>query len=102
MDQKGFFAELFDISFSDFITTKIIKVLYVLSIVGAALAALTVIVQAFTVQGATAGIFAVIISPIVFILAVIIARISLELTMVLFRIADNPDKVVERGGTPGQ
>lgn len=102
MDQKGFFAELFDISFSDFITTKIIKVLYVISIVGAALLALSMIVQAFTLQGATAGILAVIISPIVFILAVIGARVYWELIIVLFRIADNTEKMAERGESPRQ
>lgn len=100
VDQKGFFAELFDISFSDFITTKIIRVLYVISIVAAVLWTLFMVVSVFTSQGVVIGIVALIISPILFILAVICARIYWELIMVVFRIADNTDKIVERGETP--
>ena len=31
--QKGFFASLFDLSFTSFITTRVIKVLYVITLV---------------------------------------------------------------------
>src|SRR6266571_1393146 len=39
---RGFLSSLFDLSFTSFITTKLIKVLYVLSLLGAALIALSV------------------------------------------------------------
>ena len=39
----GFIGSLFDLSFTSFITTKLIKVLYIIAIIGAALEALAVI-----------------------------------------------------------
>lgn len=58
----GFFAALFDMSFSSFITTKIIKVLYIITIVGAGLLALFGLIGGLT-QGAGPAILALILAP---------------------------------------
>ncbi len=91
----GFLQALFDLSFSDFITKRIIKLLYVLGIVLAGLMALVVLVAGLLQGGA--GFASFIIAPLLFILWVISLRVWLELVMVAFRIADNTDVIAKRG-----
>ena len=95
MDEpKGFFTNLFDFSFSEFIVPQIIKILYCIGILGAALSALWFIVGGFHGNVFTA-ILAIILSPVVFVIAVILVRVYLEVVMVLFRIANNTSKMVK-------
>jgi hypothetical protein len=95
--QKGFFARLFDFSFSEFITTSIIKVLYVIAIIAAAIVALGILVTGLMALSGDPlrGVAMVILSPIAFILYVILARIYLELIIIIFRIEENTDKIVQ-------
>jgi hypothetical protein len=88
MNEKGFFGSLFDLSFSNFITTKIIRFLYGLLIFFSGIAALALIVKGFS-MGFWRGIGSLIISPLLFILYVVVARIWLELVIVIFRIAEH-------------
>jgi len=89
-DKKtGFFGALFDFSFTDFVTSKIIKFLYGLSIFLIGLATLVFVIFSF---GASpiAGIFMLlIVGPLIFILGVIYSRVLLEIIMVIFKIAEN-------------
>jgi len=94
MEVKGFFVKLFDLSFTEFITPRIIKLLFVLAIIISGIAAL-VMFFAGIVQGGASALLAIILVPLVFLLYVIIARVWLELIMVMFRIAGNIDKLVE-------
>jgi hypothetical protein len=75
-------------SFKSFITPSIIQLVYTLFLILAGLAALVVILAGFA-ENAAVGLLALIFSPIVFILYVIVARIYLEVVIVLFRIAEN-------------
>ena len=95
MEEKGFFGRLFDLSFSEFVTTKIIKVLFVLVIIGSAIFALTLIGSGFR-KGAGTGILFLVLSPLVFFVYVLIGRIWCEIIMVIFRIAENTNRLVER------
>ncbi len=88
MGNKNGFSMLFDLSFSEFITTKVIKVLFVVMIVFSVLGTLGIVVSAFTATVAT-GVIALIFSPVIFLLYVLFARIWCEMIMVLFRIAEN-------------
>ena len=96
MEHKGFFALLFDLSFEEFVTTKIIKVLYVIGIIGAVVYALVFIGMGFS-RSAIQGIVTLILSPLVFLLAVIIARVYMELIIVIFRIAESTVEIAHRG-----
>jgi len=93
-ETKGFFNNLFDFSFSEFITIKIIKILFGIGILAAAVGALYFIVWGFH-GGVFAGILTIILSPVVFIIYTILVRVYLEIIMVLFRIADNTSKMVK-------
>ena len=85
---QKFFNALFDFSFSEFITTKIIKVIYGLGILVAAVLALLIIINGFG-NGFLVGILAIIVSPIIFIVYTILVRVWLEVVIVLFRISEN-------------
>ena len=93
MEQQSFFNRLFDLSFNTFITTSIIKVLYILCIIGAAVAALFVIVSGFAVSTGTGLIALIIGAPLTFLISVIYARVMLEMIIALFRIWENTTKM---------
>ncbi|MGQ9663572.1 MAG: DUF4282 domain-containing protein [Kiritimatiellia bacterium] len=81
-------------SFAKFITPRVIKVLYVIGIVFAALGAIVLVLKGFRL-GIWRGILHLVLSPIVFLLYVLFARIWCEMILVVFRIAGNTDKLVE-------
>lgn len=99
MDPKGFFASLFDFSFSSFVTTKIIKLLFILAIVGAGIGSLFVLFSGFS-SGFLGALVSLVLAPIYFAVAVILARVWLEIVIVLFRIAENTQKLADSKTPP--
>ncbi len=92
MGEKSGFSMLFDLSFSEFITTRVIKVLFVIMIVLSALGTIAIVVSAF--MGALwTGVIALLFSPVIFLLYVLFARIWCEMIIVLFRIAENTSRL---------
>jgi hypothetical protein len=90
-EQQSFFARLFDMSFTSFITPSIIKILFILGIV------LISIVSLFLLIGGAAnagdgGIVLVLIAPIYWLFGVVYMRVLLEVIIVFFRIEANTRK----------
>ena len=100
MESQSFFSGLFDFSFKEYVTPKIIRVIFVILIVFAALGALALLVT--SAQGGGFGLVLGIIFAVVgFFLYVILFRIYLEVVSALFRINDNIATLVHlSGGTP--
>lgn len=98
MENKGTIGLLFDLSFSEFVTTRVIKILFILGVVGAAIGSLMFIVAGFS-DGFFKGLLFLILSPLVFLLWTLGARIWCELIIVAFRIAENTSRMVEKGKT---
>jgi hypothetical protein len=93
----GFLSSLFDLSFSNFITTKLIKVLFVICLVLAVFGALAVILAGFA-RGAVEGIFAlVILAPLLFLFYVILARVQMEVLIVIFRSCEYLEEIAKQG-----
>ncbi len=92
MQEKGFFGRLFDLSFNEFVTTSIIKVLYVIAIIVAAVVGLFVMFSLF-MGGFRGVLMGLILGPVVFVVYVILARVWLEVLIVIFRIAENTAKI---------
>jgi hypothetical protein len=87
MDQPTtFLSSLFDLSFSEFVTIKLIRALYGIGIFCAAVATLFFIGSA---ESFGRGVLYFILSPAVFIVLTIVIRVLLEVTIVLFRIAEH-------------
>jgi Domain of unknown function (DUF4282) len=93
----GFISSLFDLSFSNFITTKLIKVLFVICIVLAAFGALAIILAGFA-RGALEGIIALLIlAPLLFLFYVIAARVQMEVLIVIFRSSEYLAEIAKQG-----
>lgn len=97
-ETPGFFKILLDTSFNDFITLKLIKFFYILGCILSAIdafigvpIAVWVYAQAYLTNVSNAERIAgiVILSPILFIVEVVLLRVWLELVASVFRIAEN-------------
>jgi hypothetical protein len=95
MDPKGFFASLFDMSFSSLITTKVIKVLYVISLIVIGLVALFFIIGAFASSPAAGIVTLLVVAPLLALFYVVYTRVVLEFIIVVFRIAEYTHELVE-------
>lgn len=94
--ERGVIGTLFDFSFSSFLSTKLIKFLYVIAILGAAIVALMLIAGGFA-EGTGMGLLTLlIIAPLAFFAMLLYARIMMELMIVLFRISENLQELVDR------
>lgn len=90
-------SALFDTSFTSFITTKLVKLAYVIAMLVAAFVALMVVVAGFS-MGKLVGLIALVIgAPLVFLAYVIAARITLELLIVVFRMAEHTAEIARQG-----
>jgi len=84
----GFFAKLFDLSFTSFITVSIAKVLFVIAIVANALAWLFFIVWGFR-AGAPLGILALLLGWIPALVGIVFSRVGIEYFISVIRTAEN-------------
>ncbi len=92
-EQRGFVGSLVDLSFSAFVTTRLVPILYIIAVVLAGIIAVVVLLSGF-MRGIVTGLISLIIAPLAFLLYVILARIWLELVIVLFRVAENTGELV--------
>jgi Domain of unknown function (DUF4282) len=93
---SGFFGALFDLSFTSLITTKIIRVLYALSMIVIGVVALIVVIAGF-LHSATTGIVLLILSPVFSLIFLVYVRVLLEISIALLRIMENTTDLVAQG-----
>ena len=96
-DTRGFLGALFDFGFTSFVTPKMIKVLYVLIVIGTVVSALVFTIVAFkasTVFGFLTLVFG---DPLFILIVLAIYRIILEFFVVTFRVAEDIRALRERG-----
>jgi uncharacterized membrane protein len=86
MQKKGYLGKLFDLSFSELLIPKSIKILYIAAILCSIIRAVKFIIIGFHFAIGW-GILAIILSPVVFLFMVICARIILEVILAVFFIA---------------
>jgi hypothetical protein len=87
--ELGFLHALIDFSFHRSVTVKMMKSLYILSILGAGLMAFFLILLGFETS-LWLGLFALLMgAPVLFLLTVIFSRVFLEMILVVFRMADH-------------
>jgi uncharacterized membrane protein len=106
MPEQGFLASLFDVEFKSLITTKVIKVLYILSMIVIGLAALAFVGAAFANSVAGGLIVLLIVAPLMALLYLIYVRVLLEIVIAVFRIMETNTELVtlqraHGGGGPG-
>lgn len=96
----SFFGALFDFSFREFITTRIIKILYILWLVAIGLGVLSGLVSSIaTMSLSFFGGFLMLLGVLIGgAIAVLLSRVVLELLIVVFRISEDLSAVRQRGG----
>jgi Domain of unknown function (DUF4282) len=94
-NNRGFFGSLFDFSFDNFIAPKLVKFLYVLSLILLTLFAIGYIIFGFAAMaaggdsGALVGLLIIVVTPIIWFLYVMVTRVWLELLIVMFKISED-------------
>lgn len=106
--RKGFFGSLFDLSFTSFVTGRVVSFLYVVSLVLVVLNVLlttgylSVLLGAY-LSGSTdspavgiivGALLFLIVTPVLLLLSIVYVRVLLEIVVVLFRISDNTAETV--------
>lgn len=89
---------LFDFSFSEFITPRIAKGVYLIIVVGAAALTLVTFLTGLS-RSPLAGLAALATGLFMFAVIVVIARIWLEVAVVFFRIAETTTEIAEHDAT---
>ena len=95
-DERNFFAGLFDFSFNSLLTRRIVKLLYIISILGGGIAVVACVVLGMQ-QSPAQGLINLVAGVVVLFVAVLVVRVLLELALVILRIAEG----IERATHPG-
>jgi hypothetical protein len=95
---KGFLGALFDINFTSFVTPKVVKVLYTLAMIGAALSGIGLALILMALNVAVGVLVLLIWTPLSFVISIGLTRIMLEFFVVNFRIAEDLRAIRERSG----
>jgi hypothetical protein len=97
-DSKGFLGALFDFGFTSFVTPKVIKVLYMLIVIGTVVSALVFTIVVFKASVMFGFLMLVFGDPLFILIALAIYRVILEFFVVTFRAAEDIRALRERGG----
>ena len=87
--RKGFLAALFDLSFTTFVTPSIIKVVYVIGMVGIVFATLFFAVSGFLGDSPGFGIVTLLVAPIVGLLYLCLFRMMCEFYLAITRMSED-------------
>jgi uncharacterized protein DUF4282 len=90
--RQGFFASLMDTRFDSLITPKLIRFLYVVSMIVLAIGTVVFVIAAFA-DTASSGILMLILAPLVALIYLIVVRLWLELIVVTFKIRDAAEQI---------
>ena len=95
-ETRGFLGALFDFGFTSFVTPKVIKVLYMLIVIGTVVSALVVTIIAFKASAVFGLLMLVFGDPLFILIVLAIYRIILEFFVVTFRVAEDVRALRER------
>jgi hypothetical protein len=99
---KGFFGALFDMSFDHMVTTRLIKLFYVLAIVIVSCSSLAIISIGIWVaqlrNGWFLGVVTICFTPVIWLFQLVIVRIVMEVVINQFKITEHLKAMRERDG----
>jgi hypothetical protein len=96
----GFFQALFDVSFTTFVTPTIVRIVYVLAIVWAAVVYVLVVVGGFATSVGT-GLVVLVFGPVAAVIWLAIVRICLELGVSVVRMSEDVHRRLPQPRQPG-
>ena len=94
MPTKGFFGSLFDMSFSSLVTTKVIKFVYVITLIVLTLLALALVFAAFRSSTGLGVAVLFIVAPLVWFFYLVYVRLFLEFIIAVFRVMETNVELV--------
>ena len=95
-DEKNFFADLFDFAFNHLLTRRIVKLLYILSILTGGISVVACVVVGMQHSPAE-GLINLVVGIVCLFVGVLVARVLLELALVILKIADGIDRATHPG-----
>jgi hypothetical protein len=102
-NDKGFFGALFDFSFDTFIAPKLVKFLYVLSLIITTVYAIGLLIAGLLniasgrSSATLVGLLLIVLSPVIWLVGLIVTRLYLELAIVMFKISDDIKDIRDNG-----
>jgi hypothetical protein len=96
-DTRGFLGALFDFGFTSFVTPSVIKVLYMLIMIGTVVSALVFTIIVFKASALFGFLMLIFGDPLFILIVLAIYRIILEFFVVTFRVAEDVRALRERG-----
>jgi uncharacterized protein DUF4282 len=95
-DDKNFFAALFDFSFQQQLTRRLVKLLYIIGILAGGISVVTYVVLGFQ-QSPAEGLIILVAGIVSLFVGILIWRVLLEMTLVILRISDSIDRATHAG-----
>ena len=92
MEEKATLADVFDFTFTKFVTPIVVRIAFIVMLVLGALGWLVAVIGGFS-SSFGAGIGAIIFGGLFFLMFVLVYRIMFELVMVIFAIKKNTDRL---------
>jgi hypothetical protein len=92
MEEKATLADIFDFTFTKFVTPIVVKVAFIIVLVFAALGWLTMTIGGFA-SSFGAGLGGLVFGGLFFLMLILVYRIGFELVMVIFAIKKNTDRL---------
>ncbi|MGH2852949.1 MAG: DUF4282 domain-containing protein [Solirubrobacteraceae bacterium] len=97
LTQKGVLYSLFDVSFKSLVTTKLVRLLYILAMIWIGLTAVFYIFLGFHTSPVVGLLVLFILAPVISLFMLGMIRIALELCIGLFQIMANSNELVAQG-----
>jgi len=95
-EDKNFFAGLFDFSFQQQLTRRLVKVLYIIGILAGGITVVAYVVLGFQ-QSPAVGLINLVAGIVALFVGVLLLRLLMELALVVLRIADGIDRATRSG-----
>jgi len=95
-EEKNFFAGLFDFSFNHSLIRRLVRILYVLAIVFGGITVVAYVVVGYQ-QSPAQGLINLVAGIVSFFVGVLLARLLLELVLMILRIAEGIDRATHPG-----
>ncbi|MEN8113090.1 MAG: DUF4282 domain-containing protein [Actinomycetota bacterium] len=93
MEEQAKFGDIFDLTFTKYVTPMVIRIIYILVMVLAAIAWLVAIIGATNANGFLGFLAGLVFGGLGFLVMLLLYRVMLELVMVIFAIKENTDRL---------
>ncbi|PYU03532.1 MAG: hypothetical protein DMG33_16525 [Acidobacteria bacterium] len=95
-EEKAFLTGLFDLAFEGSLTKKIVRLLYIIFLLGGGVTVVALVVMGFQ-ESPAQGLVYLVSGVVGLFLWILLTRLGLELVLIVLRIADNIERATRSG-----